>query len=265
MPSSKQKTSKALSTCILVWVMLLPVSHVRAFDMERDTWLLPEASPAVNTLKQDPLEFSRIKVDGNDQEPEYARAEQVELIAAAGRDDFKAVSDLLTKGVNPNLSADQWGDRALSRAVVNGNVEMVRILLDAGADPELKGRGFTPLGMAALQGHVQITRQLLKAGADVNRKSSDGNTPITAATLMHRTDVVRELLAYRPDVSIWNSEGRVSLGIAVEENCPDIVALMLAAGVDPNVMDRNGNQPLFWSGGHHDIAVMLVNRGGSSF
>lgn len=243
---------------------MLAAQPVHAFDMERDTWLLPEVFSAPNTLSQDPLEFARIKAGGNDQEPEYARGAQAELIAAAGRDDFKAVSELLATGVNPNLSRDRWGDRALSRAVVNGNVEMVRILLEAGANPDLKGRGFTPLGMAALRGHAQIARLLLKAGADVDRKSSDGNTPITAATIMHRTDVVRVLLSYQPDMSIWNREGRVSLGIAAELGFEDVVMLMLEAGVDPNVMDRNGNQPLFWSTRHHDIAVMLVARGGSS-
>jgi len=99
----------------------------------------------------------------------------------------------------------------------------------------------------------------------VDRKSNDGNTPIIAATIMHRTDVVRELLAYHPDMTIWNREGRVSLGIAVELGYKDIVTMMLAAGVDPNVMDRNGNQPLFWAGDRQEIAEMLVARGGTSF
>ncbi len=258
MPSSKA----------LRWLLILPALtalSAHAFDMERDTWLLPEDNAAANTLRQDPLEFARIKADGNDQEPEYAKDDQAKLIAAAGENDFKAVSLLLAKGVNPNLSADRWGDRALPRAVANGNVEMVRILLEAGADPDLKGRGFTPLGMSALQGHVRIVRLLLKAGADVDRKSNDGNTPIIAATLMHRTDVVRELLAYHPDMTIWNREGRVSLGIAVEQGDTDIVTMMLAAGVDPNLMDRNGNRPLFWAGDRQDIATMLVARGGTSF
>jgi ankyrin repeat protein len=82
---------------------------------------------------------------------------------------------------------------------------------------------------------------------------------------MHRTQVVRELLAVRPDMTIWNREGRVSLGIAVEEGYQDIVSLMLEAGVDPNLMDRNGNRPMFWSGGHQDIGAMLAKRGGSTF
>ncbi|MBD3813057.1 MAG: ankyrin repeat domain-containing protein [Betaproteobacteria bacterium] len=153
----------------------------------------------------------------------------------------------------------------LAAAPADAGLQLRGWLLDASANPDLKGRGFTPLGTAALQGQVRIVRLLLKAGADVDRKSNDGNTPIIAATLMHRTDVVRELLAYHPDMTIWNREGRVSLGIAVEQGDTDIVTMMLAAGVDPNLMDRNGNRPLFWAGDRQDIATMLVARGGTSF
>ena len=238
-----------------------------AFDMERDDWLLPEAKPLAPEARPryDPIAFARIKATGNFNDPVYAEGSQRELIAAAARNDLKGVASLLKRGVNPNGVIDQWGENALMHAVSNGNVEMTRALLEAGADPDLKGRGFTPLGKAALQGDVRIVRLLLKAGADVDRKSSDGNTPIIAATLMHRTEVVRQLLAYRPDLTIWNREGRVSLGIAVQEGYKDIVTLMLEDGVDANVMDRNGNRPLFWAGDRQDIAVMLVKRGGTSF
>jgi ankyrin repeat protein len=247
--------------------LLLVSAPALAFDMERDDWLLPEPHELAPDARPryDPIDFARIKATGNDRDPVYAEGKQSELIAAAARNDVKQVQALLKLGVNPNASVDQWGDNALMHAVLFGNVEMTRMLLEAGADPDQKGRGFTPLGMAALRGQVRIVGMLLKAGADVDRKSSDGNTPVIAATIMHRTAVVRELLAYRPDMTIWNREGRVSLGIAVEEGYKDIAALMLEAGVDPNLMDRNGNRPMFWSGEHQDIAVMLAKLGGTTF
>ncbi len=248
------------------WLLigLLVSKSALAFDPERDTWLLPDPPPQVRQHYV-PLEFARISRTANEREPVYAEGKQNELIQAAARNDAKQMEALLKSGVNPNAVVDEWGENALMHAVLFGNVDMTRLLLEAGADPNLKGRGFTPLGMAALQGRAQIVRLLLKAGADVDRKSSDGNTPIIAASIMHRAEVVRALLPYHPDMSIWNREGRVSLGIAVQEGSKDIVAMMLEAGVDPNVMDRNGNQPLSWSDGRHDIALLLVSRGGSTF
>ena len=248
-------------------VALVFLKPALAFDQERDTWLLPAPLPKAWEAhpRYTAVDFSRIGRTANDREPDYAKGKQIELIQAASRNDIKQLEALLKSGVNPNAVVDEVGENALMHAVLLGSVEMTRLLLEAGTDPNLKGRGFTPLGMAALQGRAQIVRQLLKAGADVDRKSGDGNTPITAASVMHRTEVIRALLPYHPDVSIWNREGRVSLGIAVQEGSIDIVTMMLAAGIDPNVMDRNGNRPLFWSDGHHDIALLLVSRGGSTF
>lgn len=250
-----------------LWLLLCVSPPGYAFDMERDTWLLPEPKPlAADARKRfDPIEFSRVSATGNYREPVYAEGKQQELIAAAARNDIQKLEALLKTGVNPNAAADQWGENALMHAVLNGNVEMTRMLLEAGANPDMKGRGFTPLGRASLLGHTQIVRLLLKAGADVDKKSDDGNTPVIAATIMHRLAVVQALLPYHPDTTVWNREGRVSLGIAVQEGSKDIVALLLQAGVDPNLMDRNGNRPLQWSGDHRDIAAMLVARGGVSF
>ncbi|OZA42331.1 MAG: hypothetical protein B7X81_13150 [Hydrogenophilales bacterium 17-61-76] len=254
MPSSRWLLVSLLLVCL----------PGRAFDMERDNWLIPELpslTPGTRT-QYDPIEFARIKATGNDREPVYAEGKQIELIAAAAANNIKQVEALLKLGVNPNTRVDQWGENALMHAVLLSNIEMVRMLLDAGADPNLRMRGFTPLGMASLRGDAQIVRLLLKGGADVDMKSSDSNTPILAATIMHRTNVVRELLAYQPDMTIWNREGRVSLGVAVEDGAKDIVVLMLEASTDPNLMDRNGNRPLYWAKERYDIAVMLVSRGG---
>lgn len=238
-----------------------------AFDMERDNWLLPESSPPAAESRQrfDPIEFARINATGNDRLPVYAEGEQQKLISAAARNDIKQVEALLKKAVNPNAVANQWGENALMHAVLRGNVEMTRLLLEAGAYPDMKARGFTPLGMASLLGHTQVVRLLLKAGADIDKKSDDGNTPITAATIMNRLPVVEALVSHHADTTIWNREGRTSLSIASQQGNKDIVALLLKAGVDPNVKDRNGNRPLQWSGDHRDIATMLVAHGGVSF
>ena len=247
-----------------VLALLLVSAHSHAFDMERDAWLLPApqaVAPAARHHYQ-PIDFARIHATGNDRDPVYADATQRALIAAAEKNDLKQVVALLKQHVDPNARLDQWGDNALVHAVRHGNIEMTRTLLDVGADPDLKGRGITPLGIAALRGDARIVHMLLQAGAHIDFKSSDGNTPIVAATIMHRADVVRELLAYRPDMTIWNREGRTALGIAVQDGEQAIVDDMLKAGTDPNLLDRNGNRPLYWSGEPQAIAAMLVKRGG---
>ncbi len=220
---------------VLLFVLTAPA---HAFDSERDTWLLPEAKVKARQ-KPDPLEFSRIKATGNDAEPEYATAEQLALIQAAELGDRAQLEKLLQQGVNPNGLSGPRGNNALVYAVARGDVEISRLLLDAGADPDLKGGGYTPLGLAALRGHARIAVLLLQAGADPDRKSGDGNTPLTAAAGMNRLEVIQALLAAHPDYTLFNGEGRTALSVAAFEGFLEAVRLMLEMGVDVNVQDRN--------------------------
>ena len=236
MPSSKWNVGKGLPTYVL---LLGLVSPAFAFDPERDTWLLPELVTEAQRRQYDPLEFARIRATGNDLEPEYAVQEQRALIDAVAAGDRTQVEALLQKGVNPNGIPELWGRSALLQGVMRGDVELVRLLLDAGADPDLKSAGFTPLGQAALRGHARIAELLLKAGANPDIKSNDGNTPLIAAASMNRVAVIQVLMRARPDFTLFNSEGRTALSLAAFENFEDAVRVMLEAGVDANVQDKN--------------------------
>ncbi len=61
--------------------------------------------------------------------------------------------------------------------------ELVAVLLDAGADPNVKDRdGLTPLMYAAGQGRLELVKLLLARGADVEAKNADGMTAWQLAT-----------------------------------------------------------------------------------
>lgn len=227
---------KGLPTYGLLFALASPA---HAFDPERDVWLLPESVTEPQRRQYDPLEFARIRATGNDLEPEYAVSEQRALIEAVAAGDRTQVETLLQQGVNPNGVPDPWGSSALLHGVMRGDVELVRLLLDAGADPDLKSAGFTPLGQAALRGHARIAELLLQAGANPDIKSNDGNTPLIAAASMNRVVVIRVLMRAHPDFTLFNSEGRTALSLAAFENFEDAVRVMLEAGVDANVQDKN--------------------------
>ena len=69
-----------------------------------------------------------------------------------------------------------YGDTPLIEAARGGDVEVVRLLLSAGADVErADSSDCTPLIYAARGGHVEVERLLLSAGADTKSSvSSDG-------------------------------------------------------------------------------------------
>jgi uncharacterized protein len=67
---------------------------------------------------------------------------------------------------------------ALHGAVARRDVEIVRMLLEAGADANVRQeRGFVPLHDAAANGNAALVEMLLKHGARTDAKADDGKTP----------------------------------------------------------------------------------------
>jgi ankyrin repeat protein len=83
-----------------------------------------------------------------------------------------------------------------------GDAGVMRILLDAGADPKTAtGSGTTPLMLAAAAGKIDAVTLLLGRGADVHaRESARQETALMFATANNRLDVMKALIAAGADV-----------------------------------------------------------------
>jgi hypothetical protein len=105
------------------------------------------------------------------------------------------VEFLLTNGADVNLSArNAQKVTALHAGATRGDAEIVRMLLEAGADANARQeRGFVPLHSAAANGNAPVVQLLLKHGAHVDAKADDGKTPAdTAADRGH--EEIKEML-----------------------------------------------------------------------
>jgi Ankyrin repeats (3 copies)/Domain of unknown function (DUF3471) len=102
--------------------------------------------------------------------PSVAKAD--ELSAAARKGDAATVQRLLDEGVDVNTKF-RYGVTALFYACDHGHVDVVKVLLDRGADPNVKDTfyGMTPLTMAVSPAqrkrpeHTEIAKLLIKKGA----------------------------------------------------------------------------------------------------
>jgi len=153
-------------------------------------------------------------------------------------------------------------------AATTGNARRLKTILGQSRARvnEWNEEGFTPLGLAAHFGHVEAVKVLLENGADVNLKppSRFQNTAVDAAVSGHATtDVVRALLAAGADPNVRSEANYTTLHKAAVHGNLEIVRLLLDQGADPNAVRDGGHTPLddAREKGHDAVADLLLARG----
>jgi len=150
---------------------------------------------------------------------------QTPLIVAAGKGHRDVVVYLLDNGADINLMNYRIGVTALGTSVAD--TEMLRLLLDRGADPNA---GYPSLVSAASIGNTEAVKLLLEAGADINAKGVEG-TALAHACMRGNADVVRLLLEWGADPYAVDSREGSLYEIAADNKHGDIIPILLAAGV----------------------------------
>jgi ankyrin repeat protein len=150
------------------------------------------------------------------------------------------------------------GDTPLSTAARFGNLEMVKLLVQHGAEIEdSKGKADrTPLMEASAQGHADVVEYLISKGADVNAKRS-GVAPLLEAcrnVLLQygpkgdKKNTIFLLLDNSADVNIqdesWLKTGRTPLMYAVIQGDAALVQAFLANGARLDLKNKDGETAL---------------------
>ncbi len=178
-------------------------------------------------------------------------------------EDFETIQLLLAAGANPNGGKSHWPSRNNDSDDKEERVrlpddlplinalrypEAVRLLLDAGADPNAQTMdGFTALFVAlrrnmAIEKNREVARMLVNAGADINHINHITNhgdyaeeTILCTSASENDIEAVKIELELGADVNMLcgfhqpNDES-----ILVQSDNPEMVKILLAAGADPN-------------------------------
>jgi ankyrin repeat protein len=140
-------------------------------------------------------------------------------------------------------SCENSGSTPLINATAKNDLEMVKLLLKSGADPDLPDlNSDTPLLKAIAPSYDTITITLLANGANPNKGTQDGITPLMMAALRHQLDVVANLIKNGADLEARNNMGMTALMFAVNGNDLNCVNMLVEAGARIDAKD-NHNRP----------------------
>src|SRR5690242_983040 len=159
------------------------------------------------------------------------------LTDAAMQGDKDAVRTLLKQKVDLN-AAHGDGATALHWAAYNDDIELVKMLLAAGANVKASTRegAITPLFMACTNGNAAIIEALLKAGADAKAVKANGTTALMLAAASGNADAVKVLLDHGAEVNAKESaHGQTALMFAAALNRDAAIRLLRERGADANV------------------------------
>ena len=169
------------------------------------------------------------------------------------------------------------GETPLHCAVAGGHAEMVALLIDAGADTDGKNRrGVTPLCRAVEEDRIDMVKLLLAKGANPNAASEENyfceGFPLGIAIEGGNIDIMEALIAGGADVNARDESGWGLLHVAVMEHdwsgkreaiTVRMIEALAAHGADVNGKDEEGLTPLHCAAcqGHQRAAELLLVKG----
>jgi ankyrin repeat protein len=157
------------------------------------------------------------------------------------------VKALLAHGANPNLRLKRpiigrhtrntgdpslsEGTTALARAAKSGDVTLMKVLLEGGADPFITQADYTTVAMIAAAGGGQ---RIYPGAASVG----------TPATEEDSLEALKLLMQYGVDPDAFNGRGQTALHVAAGRGADSLVRYLAEQGAKLDMKDRRGRTPL---------------------
>jgi len=150
---------------------------------------------------------------------------QGDIVRAIEQNVLEKVKTLISDGVD--VSKVSGCQTPLSAATIKGNIEVIKLLLEANADLEIPDcYGNTPLQRAAFDNKFDIALLFIQKGANVNTVNYNGETPLLSAAWNGNMELVRLLLDHSAKVNVSNNGGMTPLENAERNGHYEIMELL---------------------------------------
>jgi ankyrin repeat protein len=196
-----------------------------------------------------------LKAGANPNAPIATGETPIMTCASTGSTD--AVRMLIRHGADVNAKEASQNQTAMMWAAAEHHPNVVRTLIEAGADLRAHTRkGFTALHFAAREGDLESTRLLLSAGVNVDIRSqpepsetgADGGEGTRRGRTASGGGISTGNGPRGPAYQATLSAGSTPLLVATMRGHVPLALFLLEQGADPNVLDA-GFTPLHWTSG----------------
>ena len=184
---------------------------------------------------------------------------------------FDVMRYLLEYGIDVDAQSNTEHSTPLHLASYHGGFKVVRLLLNHGADTNMRNEnGRTPLHGALVEMtddledcYFDAVRSLLEHGADVHAVDHDHVTPLHVASQSGSVKAARLLLRHGADVDALDNIHSTPLHFASRGGNAESARLLLEHGVDVHALDGNHSTPLHFASesGNAEVTRLLLEHG----
>ncbi len=160
-----------------------------------------------------------------------------------------------------NKPLDINGNTALILAIYGGDMNMIKVLIEAKADVNTADKdGVTALMWAAIKSRSDAVKALIEAKAGLNAADKDGWTALMWAARKYNESVMEALIEAKADLNAIDINGYTALSYAARDGDTNVVKILIEAKADLNTLTKNNETALMLAAqnGHTDVVKALI-------